>query len=194
MKPPVSDKISDTNISPEERNNLGISRAIYAAGNSVKDAFIWGTIVTVGMIATIAFGKKAQVGFINEAVKTIEEFHVASKEWFGKVFKKLLGLSGAKVELPELTATEIAASIVAGGIVGHAVQIPGGVKGWHDAQKATDKYSALSDERDKLVDANAALILRNQSFREKLQQIAPTSYTELAEKSKTEEPTVGSTR
>jgi hypothetical protein len=146
----------------KDKNELGISRTIYALGNSLKDALIWGTAVTVALIGILHYGQKNKA--ISKVADQLQKGHVW---WEG--YKKSKGMKGSIIAVP----------LAVGWLVGHVVQGFGAAKGWKQAQKAVDKYDNLVTERESLVTANAQLIEENQRYRAAVEK-KPESFVEMA--------------
>lgn len=152
------------------KNGLGISRGVYALGNSLKDALIWGTALSVALIGVIAVGREKSTKIAWVADK-IGKIHEGSKGMTSRLFEGLEKKLGMKIKV---TGPEVAAAFGIGWLFGHVVQIPSGVQGWNKAQKAIDAHDTLLEEKTRLVDANAELIEQNQRYRAALEKPAAT--------------------
>ena len=179
-------------------NPLGISRAIYALGNSVKDALIWGTAATAAVIVTANMARK-DGNKVDKAILYLEKMNHKPKfvEWMGKNFQKMTGgkmvageiVGGKKLDL---SAPVVGASLVVGWLVGHLVQLPSGLSGWNQADKAIKKYEGAAKENRDLGSENLQLASLNQALAEQNRQFAaqlekkPALFTDMVTQSQNE--------
>src|SRR5689334_7181061 len=82
----------------EDANQLGISRSVYAIGNSFKDALIWGTAATAGLIGVIAVGRNRS-GAVRWLAENIEKAHVGTKEFTQRLLKGASQSTGIKLKV-----------------------------------------------------------------------------------------------
>ncbi len=162
---------------PDDKSELGISRAVYALGNSVKDALIWGTAATVATIAILSFGREKSPR-IDKIATALETFGERNEERFQKIVKWVNDKTKSEIKI---TGPTLAASAVVGWAVGHLVQLPGSIKGWKQAQKANDKYVAVATEKNRLLETNAHLVDENQHYKTELKK-RDISFAELVKK------------
>lgn len=172
----------------DKSSSLGISRGVYALGNSLKDALIWGTALSVALIGAIAIGRDKSKAIRWVATK-IEAIHTGTKGLSNTLAKLAEEKAGLKFNIK---GPEVAAALGVGWLFGHVVQGPSFVQGFKKAQTAVDKYNDMADERTKLVDANAQLIDENQRYKTELEKRGVT-FTELVQQ-KSPEASVGNSR
>jgi hypothetical protein len=159
-------KADDKCAAAEGKDGLGISRSIYATGNSAKDGFIGFILITGTLIGAIAFGKSRG----HDVIKMIEENSRNTQGlWKESRVGKYLEPYIAKIKR-WLNGPTIALSAGIGYVASHFVMIPSAAVGWKKAQRAVDKYNNLSDEKERLVNANAELIAENQEYKAALEK------------------------
>ncbi len=151
---------------PDRKSGLGISKGVYALGNSLKDALIWGTALSVALIGVIAVGRDKSKA-VRWMAEKIEKIHTGTKGLGSSFMGYLQEKTGMKINI---SGPEVAAALGVGWLFGHVVQGPSFVHGYKQAQGAEDKYNTLKSEKDRLVDVIAQQDEENQRFRAALQK------------------------
>lgn len=169
----------------DDPNQLGLKPYVYAAGHSFIDALIWGTITTIAAIALLAYGRR-EGNAIDTLVGKLNDLHGNIRDWFARGIAKVGGAFGKKdIQTDKVfTPAVVSASVVAGSVVGHAVQFPSAAKGLHDAQKAVGKYDKVNREGKRLAHENKLLAEDNARLQEalaKIQRPNPLANREIAD-------------
>lgn len=124
------------------RNDLGISRTIYAAGYSFRDLFAWGTASFAAMLGIFWAGNRFNVKAIQWVAHQTERIHNA----WSKI-KEKMGLRGPVGSV----------AFIASSLIGHIAMAPAGKRGWEEASGAIHKYNQLQDVNAQLVESGKLL-------------------------------------
>ena len=132
-----------------ERNSLGISRFIYALGESAKDGLVLFGVATLAFLAVFVLGKNNK--YINQLKKTLyESEHIVKAfviELWNKVFNQRVQVAPVE-DYTKKTPWAVAASF--GFLASHLGQLPGLRRGYRKVDSAIRKYDAAMAENAEL--------------------------------------------
>lgn len=138
-----------------EKNSLGISRSIYALGESAKDGLIVAAVASAAFLAVFKFGENYKL--VDQLKKWVYRIEYHSKAYplqlWNKTFKQTI-----PIKPPEdyREKTPFAAAMAFGWLVSHIGQLPGLRKGYKKVDNAIKKYDAVIAENTNLKEKLAA--------------------------------------